>query len=88
MSCGVGRRQGSDPAWLWLWRWPAAVAPIGPLAWEPPFGTKKQKKKKKSKILSYRGPLEKIPTHTDKWVNQGNSAMTHSRVMSAFVTKP
>ena len=37
---------------LWLWHRPAAVALIGPLAWEPPYamGTalKGQKKKKKS----------------------------------------
>ena len=26
-----------DPALLWLWCRPAAVAPIGPLAWEPPY---------------------------------------------------
>ena len=36
MSCGVDRRHGSDLAWLWLWWRPAAVAPIRPLAWEPP----------------------------------------------------
>ena len=44
MSCGVGHRHGSDPAWLWLWRRPAA---------EPSTGTftcrgcdpKKQRKK-------------------------------------------
>ena len=36
MSCGVGRR-GLGPAFLWLWRRPAAVAPIGLLAWEPPY---------------------------------------------------
>ena len=36
-SCGVGRRCGSDPALLWLWLWPAAVAPIQPLAWEFPY---------------------------------------------------
>ena len=36
MSCGVDRRRGSDLALLWLWRKPAAVAPIRPLAWEPP----------------------------------------------------
>ena len=34
MSCGVGRRCGSDPALLWLW--PVAVALTG-LAWEPPY---------------------------------------------------
>ena len=45
MSCGVGDRCGSDlgdrcgsePVSLWLWRRLAAVAPIGPLAWEPPY---------------------------------------------------
>jgi len=26
-----------DPALLWLWCRPAATAPIGPLAWEPPY---------------------------------------------------
>ena len=36
MSCGVGRRCGSDPALLWFWHRLAATAPIGPLAWEPP----------------------------------------------------
>ena len=37
MSCGIGRRHGLDPTWLWLWCRSAAVAPIGPLAWEPPY---------------------------------------------------
>ena len=38
-----------DPAWLWLWRRPAVVAPIGPLAWEPPYaaGVGLLKKKKR-----------------------------------------
>ena len=53
MSCGVGRRHGLDLAllWLWLWHRPVAVAPIRPLAWEPPYATgvalKTQKTKKK-----------------------------------------
>ena len=33
----VGRRHGSDPALLWVWCRPAAIAPIGPLAWEAPY---------------------------------------------------
>ena len=37
MSCGVGRRRGLDPTLLWLWCRLAAVAPIQPLAWEPPY---------------------------------------------------
>ena len=39
MSYGVGCRCGSDPMGLWLWFRPAAAAPIGPLAWEFPYGT-------------------------------------------------
>ena len=39
VSCGVGRRCGLDLAWLWLWGRLAAVAPVGPLAWEPPYAT-------------------------------------------------
>jgi len=54
MSCGVGLRRSSDPALLWLWLWPAATAPNGPLAWEPPQAAmgaalKDKKKKKKEK---------------------------------------
>ena len=37
MSCGVGRRRGSEPAWVWLWWRPAAAALIRPLAWELPY---------------------------------------------------
>ena len=48
MSCGVGRL---DPELLWLWRRLASTAPIGPLAWAPPYAMgvalKRQKKKKK-----------------------------------------
>ena len=54
MSCGVGRRRSLDLALLWLGCRPAAVAPIWPLAWEPPCAAgaaqKKKKKKKKKKI--------------------------------------
>ena len=48
VSCGAGHRRGLDPTWLW--HKPAATAPIGPLAWEPPYAMgvalKRQKKKK------------------------------------------
>ena len=53
VSCGVGRRCGLDPVWLWLWCRPVAVALIGPLAWEPPYAlgaaSEKAKKTKKKK---------------------------------------
>ena len=52
MSRGVGHRHGLNPALPWLWRGPAAVALIGPLAWEPPYAMdeaqKRQKKKRKA----------------------------------------
>ena len=53
MSCGVGRRRGSDTALLWLWCRPVATAPIRPLAWESPYASgatlKKQTKQNKTK---------------------------------------
>ena len=51
MNCGVGGRHSSDLVLPWLWRRLAALVPIGPLAWEPPYAVgaalKKQQKKKK-----------------------------------------
>ena len=39
MSCGVGRRLGSDPMLLWLGCRLAAADAIRPLAWELPYAT-------------------------------------------------
>ena len=62
MSCGVGRRRISDLALLWLWHRQAATAPIGLLAWEPPYVTgialKRQKDQKKK--ISHIGKIEII----------------------------
>ena len=44
------RRCGSDLAWLWLWCRSAAVAPIRPLAWEPPYAMSVALKRQKKKI--------------------------------------
>ena len=57
MSCGVGRRCGLDPVLLWLWLWPAAVALIGPLAWEPPCAMSANLKKKKEGKSNKNGEL-------------------------------
>ena len=55
MSCRVGCRRGLDPAWLWLWHSPVAAAPIGPLAWEPPYAAgvalEKPKRQKKETFV-------------------------------------
>ena len=52
MSCAGACRHNSDPLLLWLWCRPSAIAPIGPLAWEPPYvlGCSPKKKKKKSEL--------------------------------------
>ena len=52
MSCGVGRRCGLDAALLWPWCRPAAIAPIGPLAWEPPYAMGAALKDKKKELAS------------------------------------
>ena len=52
VSCGVGCRLGSDLAWLWLWCRPAAIAPIRPMASEPPCATSIALKKEKTKGYS------------------------------------
>ena len=55
VTCGVCRRCGSDPALLWLWCRPAAIAPTGLLAWEPPYAVSVAlKRKKKEAIPSFR----------------------------------
>ena len=53
----MGCRCGSDMALLWLWRRPEATAPVGPLAWEPPYAAsvvlknRGKKKKKKKRVV-------------------------------------
>ena len=49
MSCGVGRKCGSDLTLLWLWCSLAAVALIRPLAWEPPYARDEALKGKKER---------------------------------------
>ena len=45
MGCGVDPRHSLDLVWLWHRR--VALAPIGPLAWEPPYAPGAALKKKK-----------------------------------------
>ena len=51
-----------DPGLLWPWCRPVATAPIGPLAWEPPYAAgaaleMAKRQKKKSSQLGTRGHL-------------------------------
>ena len=58
VSCGVGHRCSSDPAWLWLGCRLAAAALIPPRAWEPPHAAggalerEQSKKEVKTKLKS------------------------------------
>ena len=74
MSCGIGCRRGSDPELLWLWYRPMAIAPIRPLAWEPPYAigvalemakTNKQTNKRNIR-RSYYGSVVMNPTSDHK----------------------
>ena len=54
MSYGVC---GMDPSLLWLWCRPETIAPIRPLAWEPPCASgvalKKKKKTQEREEISF-----------------------------------
>ena len=60
MSCGVGCRRGLDLMLLWLWYRPAAVAPIGPLTWEPPYAAGEALKNKKPNHLFPLGTIVEL----------------------------
>ena len=61
MSCGVGRRCGSDPELLWLQCRPVATARIRPLAWEPPHaeGATLEKTKRQQTKTNSNPPYKK-----------------------------
>ena len=64
MSCGVGCRRGLDPALLWFWCRPVSTAPIGPLAWEPPYaaGVAQEKAKRQKQTNKQKKPHPDITT--------------------------
>ena len=81
MSCGVGCRCGLDLVLLWLCCGPVATAPIGPLAWEPPYAAgaaqemaKRQKQTNKQKTTTNKNQKKKKTKRT-----------TCSKVMDSFL---
>ena len=79
MSCDVGHKRGSDPALLWLWRRPMAMAPIPPLAWEPPYAAVMSLEKAK------RQPPQK--KKTKKTPNPVLLKVTHMAAKTIWVNK-
>ena len=58
-----------DSALLWLWCRSAAVAPIGPLPWEPPYASGeaiKKQKKRKTKIVAF----EEVNGEAGRWTGK------------------
>ena len=49
--CGSQMWLRSCKLWLWLWHGPAAVAPIWPLAWKPPYAMGVALKNKKNPFI-------------------------------------
>ena len=72
MSRGVGHRFRLGPALLWLWRRPAATAPIGPLAWQPPYAVGTALKDLHTRIRSAPKPPSREKSRT--WVFPGSSS--------------
>ena len=69
MNCGVGHRCGLDPMWLW----PAAVAPIRPLAWELPCASGaalKSKKQKKKEMEAKAERWKQVTWKKQKWYRE------------------
>ena len=56
-SCGVCCRCGLDLALLWLWHRLAALALIGPLAWELPYAVGRALKKSQKKKKDFARPI-------------------------------
>ena len=90
MSCGVGRRHGSDLALLWL----AAVALIGPLVWEPPYATgvaltsKNKQKKKKQKKKRKKSPQKPTTTGQKRVARWIQSSKQGGPIVAQQLTNP
>ena len=89
VSCGVGCRCGSDTELLWLWCRLVVIAPIGPLAWEPPYAAgaalEKTKKKKKKILLDISVVFSLLKTYSTLWCIDSCCLLKFSIVLSIFL---
>ena len=64
MSWGVGHGCGLDLPLLWLWFRSAAISPIQPLAWRPPYAIGVALKRPKEKKKTHRNLKSKLTSKT------------------------
>ena len=76
MTCSVGHRYGSDPTLPWLWDRLAAVAPIRPLAWEPPYAVGTVLKGQKTKDKKQTNKQKKTPKNQTPQKNKPQTFKT------------
>ena len=84
MSCGVGHRHGSN---LWLWCRLVAIAPIWPLAWEPPYTADLKKKKEEEKSYAFLLMLIFLHTWGLYWKEVKTQKVVRLRSLYTILTK-
>ena len=86
MSCVVGHRCGLNLALLWLWCRPVAIAPIWPLAWEPPYakGAALKRQKKRKEKVQHRYYRANIKVHRAVFLSRGSVDEFSSRLVQAL----
>ena len=79
VSYGVGLRHSLDLELLWLWCRPAAVAPIRPLPWEPPYAVGVALKTKNKEENDYKNSRfnTKLGTASQKWLYKWEALLSY-----------
>ena len=89
MSCGdAGCRRGSDLALLWLWLCcrPTAVAPVQPLAWEPPYTAGAALKSKNKQTNKNQTNLPKAYNYgLEEWGFEPNQSTLEPEIFCLFL---
>ena len=91
ISCGIGRRHGSDPKLLWLWCRPMTAAPVWPLAWEFPYASGaalKSKQTKKNQKTSYSKEIFKSTLWCFSLMITSSSSLLSAPMQVAQIIEP
>ena len=91
MSYGVGHRLSLDPTLLWPWCRLGAIAPIQPLAWEPPHATgaalEREKDKNKQTNNSNNNKKTKQKNQLKRQPTQWEKIVTHDITSKGLISK-